>query len=36
VQWHAEGLAQQPRHGAVFEAFVVAAATPEIALRRAA
>jgi putative glutamine amidotransferase len=36
VQWHAEGLAQQPRHGALFEALVAAAATPEVALRPAA
>jgi putative glutamine amidotransferase len=25
VQWHAEGLAHEPRHGVLFEALVVAA-----------
>jgi putative glutamine amidotransferase len=36
VQWHAEGLAQQRPHGALFEALVTAAAAPERALRSAA
>jgi putative glutamine amidotransferase len=36
VQWHAEGLAHDGRHGALFEALVTAAAAPERALRPAA
>ena len=35
VQWHAEGLAALPRHRALFEA-LVAAAAPALALERAA
>src|SRR4051812_1495780 len=31
VQWHAEGLAADPRHGALFAALVAAAAAPRIA-----
>jgi putative glutamine amidotransferase len=36
VQWHVEGLAHQPRHGALFAALVAAAADPVRALRPAA
>jgi putative glutamine amidotransferase len=36
VQWHAEGLIAQPRHRALFEALVAAAAAPARSLRRAA
>jgi putative glutamine amidotransferase len=36
VQWHAEGLAHHPRHGALFAALVAAAADPVRALRPAA
>jgi putative glutamine amidotransferase len=36
VQWHAEGLALQPRHATLFAALVDAAADPERALRPAA
>jgi putative glutamine amidotransferase len=36
VQWHAEGLTGQPRHRALFEALVEAAAAPVVPLRRAA
>jgi putative glutamine amidotransferase len=36
VQWHAEGLSGQPRHRALFEELVVAAAAPAPRLRRAA
>jgi gamma-glutamyl-gamma-aminobutyrate hydrolase PuuD len=36
VQWHAEGLVDQPRHRALFEALVEAAAAPARALERAA
>jgi putative glutamine amidotransferase len=36
VQWHAEGLVDQPRHRALFEALVSAAAEPPRALERAA
>jgi putative glutamine amidotransferase len=36
VQWHAEGLAELPGHGALFAALVEAAAAPARSLRRAA
>jgi hypothetical protein len=36
VQWHAEGLTAMPRHFALFEALVEAAAAPAAPLRRAA
>jgi putative glutamine amidotransferase len=36
VQWHAEGLLDQPRHRALFEQLVSAAAAPVPQLRRAA
>jgi putative glutamine amidotransferase len=36
VQWHAEGLTGMPRHFALFEALVEAAAAPAAPLRRAA
>jgi putative glutamine amidotransferase len=36
VQWHAEGLAEVPRHRALFEALVAAAAAPARSLRPAA
>jgi putative glutamine amidotransferase len=36
VQWHAEGLIAQPRHRALFEALVAAAAAPARSLARAA
>jgi putative glutamine amidotransferase len=36
VQWHAEGLSRYPRHAALFEALVAAAAAPDRALRPAA
>jgi putative glutamine amidotransferase len=36
VQWHAEGLIGQPRHRALFEELVAAAAEPATPLRRAA
>jgi putative glutamine amidotransferase len=36
VQWHAEGLLGQPRHRALFEELVAAAAEPATPLRRAA
>jgi putative glutamine amidotransferase len=36
VQWHAEGLTGMPRHLALFEALVEAAAAPAAPLRRAA
>jgi putative glutamine amidotransferase len=36
VQWHVEGLVGQPRHRALFEALVAAAAEPARPLRRAA
>jgi putative glutamine amidotransferase len=36
VQWHAEGLTAMPRHFALFEALVEAAAAPAASLRRAA
>ena len=35
VQWHAEGLTAQPRHRALFEALVAAAADAAPALRAA-
>ena len=36
VQWHAEGLIAQPRHRALFDELVSAAAAPAPRLRRAA